>query len=487
MKYLKSMLIVFIGLYSPSLFSQAQTITMEQFLGQLKKVHPLFESERLTVQLEEERQKSYLGDEDWHITSGPYYTRTNPLPATSFSPESINQISLGAVAQKAFWKTGGRLSFSWSSDFTDQAGLQDFEIQLDPLVPPIVFDVGTSKHYQNQLAVRYVQPLLKNRNGFLDRLEYDLKEFDIDFAEAQSLENQEDFLAGLAGKFLDWVLLTEQKQIIQDRLKLSEEELARTNKKREAYLVDEVDVIRAGDAVRIAKRNQMLIESRWKALQAELAVLTLNNELYHLNPEFNLYELQQLPTLEEAGAQLRRVSRQIKTLNVRLDAFKYARKGFEEALKPSLSLVTQVDFKNLDAGFGESLKMDKLDTYVGLEFSVRLKDRTAQSQIIKNDIFQTQMKKQILDLDLTLTSALTNVYIQIDELKEVLRLDVEQIESARERTQEELRLYNRGRGELTFVIQSQDSEENAKLTYAGDALTYQKFIVRYRALMDELL
>ncbi|MBN4081106.1 TolC family protein [Caldithrix abyssi] len=491
MKYSRLALVILTGFNGLSSLSQAQTITLDEFLDQLKQKHPLFEKERLTVQIEKEAQSGYLGTEDWLITSGPYYSRQNPLPPGSFTPDRVDQISVGAMAGRTYWKTGGRLSFSWSSNLTDQTGLEDIVLPLgaltgNPQTPDIVFETGPSKYYRNELAVTYVHPLLKNRNGFLDRLQYDLKEFDIDFSEVQSVENQEDFIASVAGKFLDWVLLTKQKQIIQDRLSLSKEELARTQKKREANLVDEVDVIRAGDAVRIAKRNQVLIESRWKALQAELAVLTLNNELYHFSPEFNLYELQELPSLEEAGSRLKGTSRLIKTLNVRLNQLQYARKGFEETLKPDLSLVAQVNTKNLDEGFGESLKMDKLDTYVGLQFSLPLNNRTAKSQITKTNLRATQLKKQLLDLSLTLTSALTNLHIQIDKLEEVLRLDIEQIESAKEKTQEELRLYDQGRGELTFVIQSQDSEENAKLTYVGDAVTYHKLIIAYRTLMDEL-
>ena len=130
--------------------------------------------------------------------------------------------------------------------------------------------------------------------------------------------------------------------------------------------------------------------------------------------------------------------------------------------------------------------MDKLDTFVGLQFSLPLGNRTAKSQITKTDLRTTQLKKQLLDLSLTLTSALANLHIQINELEEVLKLDIEQIESAKVKTREELKLYDLGRGELTFVIQSQDSEQNAKLTYVGDAVTYHKLIIAYRALMDEL-
>ena len=101
-----------------------------------------------------------------------------------------------------------------------------------------------------------------------------MKQYDIDLSEVRASENIEDFLANSAAKFLDWVFLGEQKNIVIDRLKLSEEELARTKRKREANLVDQADVIRAEDALRIWRQNQVLVESLWKALQAELAVLT---------------------------------------------------------------------------------------------------------------------------------------------------------------------------------------------------------------------
>ena len=482
-------LLILIGLFS---VLKTQTITLDEFLDQLQQTHPLFEKERLTVQINSQEQEGYLGAQDWLLTSGPYYARQNPLPPGSFIPKRVDQMNLGAAAQRAFWKTGGRLSFSWSSNLTDQKGLEEFVLPFgdwfgDPSVPNIVLDTGPTKFYQNELAVTYTHPLLRNKSGFLDRLQYDLKQFDIDFSQVQAVENQEDFLAMTAGKFLDWVLLTEQRKIIQDRLKLSDEELARTQSKREANLVDEVDVLRAEDAVRIARQNQVLVESWWKALQAELAVLSMNSEIFDLNPEFDLNMFTELMTLEEASTYLNADSRLIRVLNVRLDQLQYARTGYEEILKPDLSVVAQINSKQLDEDLGESLKMAKTDTYVGLQFSLPLENRSAKSQITQSDLQIRQLEQQLMELGLTLTSTLSNIYIQIDELKEVLRLNEEQIQSAKRRTEEELRLYNQGRGDMTFVIQSQDSEENSKLSYAVNSVTYHKLIIAYRSLMDQLL
>ncbi|GAJ20258.1 unnamed protein product, partial [marine sediment metagenome] len=137
-------------------------------------------------------------------------------------------------------------------------------------------------------------------------------------------------------------------------------------------------------------------------------------------------------------------------------------------------------------GLDRALGMDKPDLVVGLLYSFPLRNRTAKAQITKTDLQINQLKKQVDDLTLNLASVLTNLYIQIRELEKVLKLNQEQIESAKRKTEEELKLYNQGRGDLTFVIQSRDNEQNAKLTYAVNALTYHKLIIEYKALMDQL-
>jgi len=68
----------------------------------------------------------------------------------------------------------------------------------------------------------------------------------------------------------------------------------------------------------------------------------------------------------------------------------------------------------------------------------------------------------------------------------VLALNRAQIASAKLRTREEIALYEKGRGDLTFVIMSRDNEEAARLTYAENALNYQKLWIRYLALLDRL-
>ncbi|MFQ5677370.1 MAG: TolC family protein [bacterium] len=450
----------------------AQTITLETFLDQLQQRHPIFEKERLTAQIEQEEQNSNLGTQDWNVFTSAILSRENPAIAFA-GPERTDALTIDAGVERLFWKTGGRLTVSITSGraFLD----------IDPRFGfPDAF-------YHNQFALTYTHPLLKNRSGFLDKFQFKLKQFDIDFSEVVALENQEDFLASLAGKFLDWAFFVEQIKIVTERSKLSEVELARTQRKRAANLVDQVDVIRAEDAVRISKQNLVLVGSQLQAVRAELAVLSQSSGLNTAEPEFDLYGVIELPPLETATGQVKENSRIIKAIDFRLQQIGYNRQGFEETMKADLSLVAQFNTKNANTALGESFVLDKPDWLLGLQFRVPLENRTAKSQVAKTDLQLKQIQEQLHEISLDLESAVTSIYIQIQELEKVLTLNQEQIESAKTKTEEELKLYNQGRGELTFVIQSQDSEQNAKLTYAQNALTYHKLIVEYRALLDELL
>lgn len=216
MNSLKSILPLLIGLCCLPHLSHAQTITQDEFLDQLKQLHPLFEKEKMTAQIEKEERSSFLGAQDWNLLSSISFAHEEPASALA-GPERIDALTVSGGVERVFWRTGSRLSASFTSSRAS--------LKIDPLWG------FPDSFYENRLAVTCAHPLLKNKNGFLDRLKYNLKQFDVDFLDVQAFEKMEDFLASSADKFLDWVLLTEQKKIASDRLSLAEEELVRAEKK----------------------------------------------------------------------------------------------------------------------------------------------------------------------------------------------------------------------------------------------------------------
>ncbi|MCH8299351.1 MAG: hypothetical protein IIC39_02265, partial [Candidatus Marinimicrobia bacterium] len=254
-------LILLFALMSNSTLANAQeseileTITLTEFLSQLKNEHPLFTKERLTSEIFRARQQSLAGAQDWNLVSSVGYFSEEPVISFA-SPLKTSGTSFSGGLEKTFWGTGGRLSTTITTT--------SLKFAL-----PMGFDAIPSDNYQSEMALTYIHPLMKNRKGFLDRLQYNLMQFDIDATEINALENEENFLTESANKFLNWVFLVEQRNIIEERLNLSRTELERTERKRKANLVEKVDLIRAGDAVRIAEQNMFLSESRLKGLKAE--------------------------------------------------------------------------------------------------------------------------------------------------------------------------------------------------------------------------
>lgn len=464
--------IILAALICPIPIASAQTITREEFLIQLKQVHPLFAKEELTAQIEKQNRQSFVGDQDWNINSSVLFSHEEPAFAI-FGPERTNAYSLTGGVDRLFWRTGGVLNASYTFNRVD--------LKIDPLLGL------PDSYYQNQFAISYFHPLMQNRKGFLSQLSYNLSQFEIDYAGIQSLENQEDFLETAASKFIEWAYLFEQNNIISERYKLSEEALANARSKREANLIDEVDLLRAVDAVAIARQALVLSESQYNGLRAELAVLTKNPSLNNLDPEYDLYDFETLPSIDRIEEDIREKSRPIKAIDRRIAQLEYARLGYEEMTKPRLALLAQFNIKEANEKFGSALGMDKPDFIGGLQFSVPLERRTSRHNISKTDLQISQLELQREEILLTLTAAINNIYIQIKELESILILNREQIESAIAKTVEELKLYNRGRSDLTFVIQSQDGEQNAKLNYAMNATAYQQLYLRYLGLTDALL
>ena len=451
----------------------SQTVTLTEFLNQLKNEHPLFTKENLTSEIFRARQQSLTGAQDWNLVSSVGYFSDEPVISFA-SPSKTSGTSFSGGLEKTFWGTGGRLSTTITTT--------SLKFAL-----PMGFEGIPTDNYQSEIALTYIHPLMRNRKGFLDRLQYNLMQFDIDATEINALENEENFLTESANKFLNWVFLVEQRNIIEERLNLSRTELERTERKRKANLVEKVDLIRAGDAVRIAEQNMFLSESRLKGLKAELAVLTQQDDYDNTTPLYELYNTETLPLLEEVRANIESDSRIVRMLNIRIQQLNLVRRGFKETAKPNLALVAQLNKKELNEGLGGSFGLEKTDALIALQFSIPLGNKTAKSNISQTDVQISQLQSQIREVVIGLTSIISNLHTQMTEMEKVLRLNVEQINSSREKTDEELKLYNQGRGDLTFVIQSRDNEQNAKLLYAVNALTYHSLLIQYRSLTDQLL
>ena len=460
-------------LIGPPLSGQSESgITLSAYLERIAAGHPLFSRENL--QLENARLSAEaLQTEAWELSLSPAYSRLGEASAQIPGSRSLQLLGGEAALSRSIWASGGTLALSLASEAT----------RIDYGSP-----LGSSDSYLRSAGISYTQPLLRNLGGTLDRLGYELAREGLEATEIQSLENREFFLLDAGSRFLDWVLLQEQARIAAERLELAREQLAQVERRYSANLVDRVDVLRAQDAVRSAEQGRLQLMSLYKARQAELAVLAQDPKLYDLTPEFDLFSTANLQDPEAALITLKSGSRLLLPLRNGLALLARQRAGLVEQARPLLALTVAGGLAGADsADYLPSWELTEPDVTVSLWFSHTPGNRSLKRQIEALDAEIAALAAQVQEVELELEAALRGLRIQLTELEKILELGRAQIESAREKTAEELALYNQGRGQLTFVIQSRDNERNALSGHAENAALYQGLLLQYRALMDELL
>ncbi len=169
-----------------------------------------------------------------------------------------------------------------------------------------------------------------------------------------------------------------------------------------------------------------------------------------------------------------------------MDQVQLLRLGLVDQTKVDLSLIGQVGLKNAEQSYGRSMAMDIPEARIGMQLGFPIGARRAKSEVARTDLVSMQLEKQVQQMTIELASAAASLLTQATELEAVLKLNAEQIESAKRKTVEELKIYNQGRGDLTFVIQSRDSEQAAQLNYAANSLIYHKLLLALSELTDQL-
>jgi len=291
-----------------STIASSQTISLKDYFQLAKKNHPFFKKEALSTQISQKAQDRLLGRKDWVLKSSPFYEFKEPVRETSFEPEKFEKYGLELGTEKAFWSTGARLSFNYSTLKTDQ----NF---VDVRAPGFEsFSFGEPKFYRNGISATYSQPLLENLGGQQDKLDFDLAGFEVSITDMNREESEEDFLLELGIKFLDWILLREQSKIANDRLVLANEQLNETKERRSSNLVDQVDLLRAEDAVRIAEQTNLLLDSKQRAKQAQIATLVGAANFAGKDPDFDIYSIRTMPSIEQSIDQLEEKLRLLRIL-----------------------------------------------------------------------------------------------------------------------------------------------------------------------------
>ena len=363
----KLIITIFVCIFSLNNIVNAETLTFDTYLQSLKS-HPIFLKGSIDKSIIEEEQQEIQTAEDWLLKSSAFYSHEEPSFAVA-GPERTDAVKLSGSVERIFWNNGGSL----------QAGFQTTRANMK--INPVYGIPST--YYENALTVTYSMPLLKNKKGLLHRLQHDLKNFDIDISISLAIEEQENFLTTYALRYVDWVFLLEQRKIIEERIIISKELLTNNIKKRDANLIDNIDVIRSENALSIAEQNLLLINSAIESLVSELSEIITNIAFQDVDPILDVYQKYPMIDFNTENSNMLSESRILKTIKTQVEQIQYLKIGLVEDNKTSLNLITQLGLQNAEDKIVNSIVLDKPNFSIGLQLALPLGKRSINLKPIK--------------------------------------------------------------------------------------------------------
>lgn len=419
------------------LFSaNAVAITQSEFAKRLQEVHPFFTQQGFDQQTSKLDYIATTANQDWVLTG---------------SVDSINSLN----------------TQSSSSTIGATHNLVDTGADIT------ISNVWSDGVATDRLSVSYTQPLLKGIGGVNDQLKGDLSIIKIDINNLKRAQNAEQFILSQLFKLVDLSFAQQQLTLTTQRLELSQQELTLVKEKFTQSVVDQVDVFLQEDAYQRVLQKQFQAEQELDLLKEELSVL-LKIPSMQIKSDFNLYTLYQ-SNLGNLQDYLRQDTTEMKISQLERTLLQ------RQLLSDKNNTQAQL---NLELGASNS---NDNDWRVGLGLSYPLGDTKAKSALEKTQIGLSKAKENSKEQLINLTIKASVLNKKLMHLVKLLGTYQARIKIAQSRALAEKKRYELGNSSISFVISAQNNVHDVNLAYAQVAANYQKSVLEFKAVVDQLL
>ncbi len=461
----------FVFLLTVSLAAPTYALSLDQFLHTIANDHPLFKEQSYSEAIQEHKKHATTGGKDIKLNSSLYQTNQEPYQSSPFTPSKIKSTGLSTTLSKEFWETGGSLNIGTNT------------LKVSRTLPSSSFNLGPTTYYQNELFVSYSQPLLSNLGGIQSKFNTKLEEINSKRVKLSTQKTKEQFLAELTALYFDWILVIQKEKILDNRLKLGVKNVIETQNKYRSKLVDKVDVLRAKTSLKSIEQAKLITLTEKTSVESKIRNMSPTNKVIQLTPNYNIYLL---PDLKKYTSEKKKPLFQLRLLDLTKAILEETLSVQEDISKDSLSLNVKGSFLGANTSFSDASSLDRSDQSISLDYTKILGDTTNQETIQKIKLELDQLKETRKKLSLTLNEQLESTYIQIENLKALVKLGSTQVKLANAQTKEERKAYKQGRSQLNFVIQAEDRELNTQLQLLSTAISLQKTVHQYYVLIDKL-
>ena len=450
------------------------SITPEEFIEILLASHPFFKAEKMQQPISDLTVKSTLVGEDWYVNLSSNYNYLNQDTSLTSQLNTRESLSVGSALSRKFFTTGGKLNIGYQLS----KHYQQASIQFASFMP-------YSSYYATRTYVQYVQPLLSNFGGFLDRLPHKIAVLEQDIEALSSKEAQEkNFLLTQVHLLYDRFLYQKQDKLLQNRLDLARQQLKLVKQKYDVGLLDEVDFIKQQSVVAQTRLNLMHNQNIFKRLTIKI------NSLLPQFRELSSVVLKDEQISFPASGFKNKIlanSRQLKILALSKDILQLLEGSYRDKQQNQLNLSTTVAMSGDAVGIEDALSKQSPEYSLGLEYHFSVENSENNLAILKIALEIEQINFKYQDAKTNLHSEIAAISAQLNSLVQIINLHKENINIAAERASAENKRFNLSYGDLSLVIQARDQELAAKLQYIQSLVNFKKAYQTNLSMRDKLL
>ena len=335
----------------------------------------------------------------------------------------------------------------------------------------------------NIFSLDYVKPLLQNRDGLNDLLAVDVASIDLLANQVNLLEQAESFLASKLTKLIDLALKQELEKLYMFQLELSKQQLDLAEEKFSNSLIDKSSLLQEKDTY--VKANQQWLQSsrELNILRQEMASL-INVKKSEMVVQFDLFEEQSIMRVDPTI--FLKNSRSMQKFDFDKSKLQRQLESYENKTMPNVNLNMGIASQAEDDKYFSSFGNRDFSWNIGVDISYPLGVRKELLDVERTEISMSQLDAQRRETEINSEQQISYLLAQIDLLAELVDISLEQGELANQKVIEEKTKYDDARGQKNLLIAAQKSANLARLSNVQAAASYQKIIIDYREVTDQL-
>ncbi|TYB31158.1 MAG: TolC family protein [Candidatus Mcinerneyibacterium aminivorans] len=333
----------------------------------------------------------------------------------------------------------------------------------------------SSDRYNPELEIGFIQPLLYNAKGILDRFSIENARINYEMEQIKRDINIRNVLNYYKKLYFEWIAKNMMLDMMKESLENVKQIRSLVEDKFQSGLVDRDDLERSKSRVINYRKQVLNYQMQLDTIEKELGVII---ELDGYKPDYKKFDM----FFNEACSLCQRENNVVpfeKTQNYEiikksLERLGLVKKISENKTLPKLNLVGNIALKTQENSFSDSMtEMNDIDYQFGISLNLPVENQQAKSEYIDSELSIERLNYELKETKNNYRSNLARILEHIKGKSQMMRYIDENISVLESEYETEREKYERARFELQFLLDTENNitdEKRNKIATKNDLI-----------------